>query len=57
MGRVVDLLSRPTYGLAQVDSLLGLQAGESQDAITEVYELPRESVQAAVRYELLRAAA
>ena len=34
-----------------------VQAGESQDAIAEVYELPRESVEAAVRYELLRAAA
>lgn len=32
-----------------------VQAGESQDAIAEVYELPRESVEAAVRYELLRA--
>jgi uncharacterized protein (DUF433 family) len=34
-----------------------VQAGESQDAIAEAYELPRESVEAAVRYELLRAAA
>jgi uncharacterized protein (DUF433 family) len=34
-----------------------VQAGESQDAIAEVYELPRESVEAAVRYELLRATA
>ncbi len=34
-----------------------VQAGESQDAIAEVYELPRESVEAALRYELLRAAA
>jgi uncharacterized protein (DUF433 family) len=33
-----------------------VQAGESQDAIAEVYELPRMSVEAAVRYELLRAA-
>lgn len=33
-----------------------VQAGESQDAIAEIYELPRESVEAAVRYELLRAA-
>jgi uncharacterized protein (DUF433 family) len=34
-----------------------VQAGESQDSIAEVYELPRESVEAALRYELLRAAA
>lgn len=34
-----------------------VQAGESQDAIAEVYELPRGSVEAALRYELLRAAA
>ncbi len=34
-----------------------VQAGESQDAIAEVYELPRESVEAALRYELLRVAA
>jgi uncharacterized protein (DUF433 family) len=34
-----------------------VQAGESQDAIAEVYELRRGSVEAAVRYELLRAAA
>ncbi len=34
-----------------------VQAGESQNAIAEVYELPRKSVEAAVRYELLRAAA
>jgi uncharacterized protein (DUF433 family) len=34
-----------------------VQAGESQDAIAEVYELRRECVEAAVRYELLRAAA
>jgi uncharacterized protein (DUF433 family) len=33
-----------------------VQAGESQDTIAETYELPRESVEAAVRYELLRAA-
>jgi uncharacterized protein (DUF433 family) len=33
-----------------------VQAGESQDAIADVYELPRASVEAAVRYELLRAA-
>jgi uncharacterized protein (DUF433 family)/transposase len=33
------------------------QAGESQDSIAEVYELPRATVEAAVRYELLRAAA
>lgn len=33
-----------------------VQAGESQDAIAEVYELPRAAVEAAVRYELLRAA-
>ena len=33
-----------------------VQAGESQDAIAEIYELPRTSVEAAVRYELLRAA-
>jgi uncharacterized protein (DUF433 family)/transposase len=30
MGKVVDLLSRPTYGLAQIDSLLGLQAGTAR---------------------------
>jgi len=34
-----------------------VQAGESQDSIAEVYELPRESVEAALRYELLRAVA
>jgi uncharacterized protein (DUF433 family) len=34
-----------------------VQAGESQDSIAEVYELPRKSVEAAVRYELLRASA
>lgn len=34
-----------------------VRAGETQDAIAEVYELPRESVEAAVRYELLSAAA
>lgn len=33
------------------------KAGESQDSIAEVYELPRATVEAAVRYELLRAAA
>lgn len=33
-----------------------VQAGETQDTIAEVYELPRASVEAAVRYELLRAA-
>lgn len=32
-----------------------VQAGESQDAIADIYELPRKSVEAAVRYELLRA--
>jgi uncharacterized protein (DUF433 family) len=32
------------------------QAGESQDSIAEVYELPRATVEAAVRYELLRVA-
>jgi len=32
------------------------EAGESEDAIAEVYELPRKSVEAAVRYELRRAA-
>jgi uncharacterized protein (DUF433 family) len=32
-----------------------VQSGESQDAIAEIYELPRRSVEAAVRYELLRA--
>lgn len=30
MGKAVDLLSRPTYGLAQIDSLLGLQAGTAR---------------------------
>lgn len=34
-----------------------VQAGELQDSIAEVYELPRKSVEAAVRYELLRASA
>jgi uncharacterized protein (DUF433 family)/transposase len=34
-----------------------IQAGESQDAIAEIYELPRSSVEAALRYELLRAVA
>lgn len=33
-----------------------LQAGETADQIVEVYELPRSQVDAAVRYELLRAA-
>jgi uncharacterized protein (DUF433 family) len=33
------------------------KAGESQDAIADIYELPRTSVEAAVRYELLRAGA
>lgn len=33
-----------------------LQAGETADQIAEVYELPRSQVDAAVRYELLRAA-
>lgn len=30
MGKIVDLLNRPTYGLAQIDSLLGLQAGTAR---------------------------
>lgn len=34
-----------------------VQAGETQNAIAEVYELPQGSVEAAVRYELMRAAA
>jgi uncharacterized protein (DUF433 family) len=34
-----------------------VEAGETQDSIAEDYELPRESVEAAVRYELVRAAA
>lgn len=34
-----------------------VRAGESIEAIAEIYELPRASVEAAVRYELIRAAA
>jgi len=30
MGQVVDLLSRPVYGLAQVDRLLGLRSGTAR---------------------------
>jgi uncharacterized protein (DUF433 family) len=30
MGQVVDLLSRPVYGLSQVDTLLGLYSGTSK---------------------------
>src|ERR1700675_1890986 len=30
MGKVVDLLNRPTYGLAQVDRLLGLPGGTAR---------------------------
>jgi uncharacterized protein (DUF433 family) len=30
MGKVVDLLNRPTYGLAQVDQLLGLPGGTAR---------------------------
>jgi uncharacterized protein (DUF433 family) len=34
-----------------------VRAGDSPDGIAELYELPRSSVDAALRYELLRAAA
>jgi hypothetical protein len=30
MGKVFDLLDRPTYGLAQIDSLLGLHSGTAR---------------------------
>jgi hypothetical protein len=30
MANVIDLLSRPVYGLAQVDALLGLRAGTAR---------------------------